>query len=102
MRLREHHKVPMVSKLVRVFIYLFVCLFVCFNLVFIVDTITDVPISPTLPTSTQSPAPLPSGHYHTVVCVHGLHIYVLRLIPPCSLIQSLLPPAPDICQSVSW
>ena len=45
----------------------------------IVDTVTDVPIIPslTLPASTQSLHPLPSGHHHTVVCVCGLCTCVL-------------------------
>ena len=36
----------------------------------------------------------PSGHHHAVVCVHGLCLYVLWLIPSPSLIQSYPPPSP--------
>ena len=58
---------------------------------FIIDTVTNVHISPTLPTSTHSLPPFFSGHHHTVVCVDRLFIYVLWLIPSPSLIQNSLP-----------
>ena len=35
------------------------------------------PFPPTLPTPTQPPPLLPSGHHHPVVCVCGWYIYVL-------------------------
>ena len=43
--------------------------------------------------------PLPCGHHHTVVCVHGLCIYALWLIPSPAYSQSS--PLPfDSCHSV--
>ena len=56
----------------------FSCIFL--TLFFIIYTITDVPILPPLPTSTQTLPPLPSGHRHTVVCVCGFCTRVLCLI----------------------
>ena len=74
--------------------YLFIYLF---NFIFI-DTITDVPIPlPALPSSTQPLSPSSSGHHHTIVCVYGLCMYVLWLIPS-PFIQFPLPS--DSCQSV--
>ena len=64
-----------------------------FSYIFIVDTIAHVT---TLPTFSQLLLPLPSGHHHTVVCVHGLYI--------CSLANSftfrLVLPQPNSCHSV--
>ena len=57
-----------------------------FFFIFILYTISEVPISPLVLAHLQ-PAPLPPGHPHTVVSVHGLCIYVLRLIPPPCFIQ---------------
>ena len=54
-----------------------------------------------LPPSSQTPLlPIPSGHHHTALCVHGLYTYVLWLIPSPSFIQLPLPA--DNCQSVSF
>ena len=49
------------------------------------------PFSPPLPTSTQPPAPHPSGHHHTVVCVYVSCTYTLWLILSPSFIQSPSP-----------
>ena len=58
---------------------------------FIVDSITDVPFTSPLPSSTQSSLLLPSCHYHTVVCVYKLFTHALRLAPSPSFIHSPLP-----------
>ena len=56
-----------------------------FQLYFYVDIFIDVLIPPVLCLSPSSPStPLPSGHRHTDVCVYGLCIYVLWLIPSSS------------------
>ena len=66
------------------------------NFILIVDTTTDVCISTLLcppPPSPCSPFPLPGHRHcgHTVVCVYGLCMYVLWLIPSPSFIQPLSP-----------
>lgn len=52
--------------------------------IFIVETLSDIPISTplSLPASTQLPPPLPSGHHHTLVCVCGLCMYVCSSAHP--------------------
>ena len=72
---------------------LFLVTFFSFYFIFIVDTITDVPIShPPFPTSTQPLPPFPSANHHTVVYVYGSCIYDLWLIPSPSFIHSPTPP----------
>lgn len=58
--------------------------FFFFTLLLLWTLLQMLPFAPPLPTFTQ-PSPLfPSGHHHTIVCVHGLRILVLWLIPsPC-------------------
>lgn len=67
-----------------------VCLFVCFTLF---SLLTDVPISLLSPFTHLhppfTPPPLPCSHHYTVVCVQGLCIMVLWLIPSSSFTQSL-------------
>ena len=69
------------------------------NFIFIFDTNTDVPspslfahLHPALPLP-----PLPSGHHHTVVCVYGLYLYALWLIPH----RLSVSPAPSPLTAVS-
>ena len=71
-----------------------------FLFIFIVDTVADVLITHPLPPCSQALLSLPSGHHHTVVCVCGLCIYSLWLIPSPSFIQASSAPDPsDSCQS---
>lgn len=75
--------------------YLFNLGHLFFNFIFIVDTITDVPIHPPpLYTSTQPLCLLSSDYHHTIVCVNGLCIYVFWIIPLPSFIQSSHSPSP--------
>ena len=49
-----------------------------FNLIFIVITITDVPISPPhFAHLHPAPAPLPSGRDHTLACLWVMHLFNL-------------------------
>ena len=43
-----------------------------------------------------TPNLLPSGHHHTVVCVYGLCIYALQVIPSPCFIQFPLSPLPPL------
>ena len=65
-------------------------LFYHFNIIFIVDTITDVPISLTFAHTHPAPGPhslWPSPHWCLYLCVC---IYILWLIPSPSFIQPTL------------
>lgn len=58
------------------------------------------PSHPFAPPPLSLHTPLPSGHNYTVVCVLGLRIYVLWLIP-ITFLHPVLPPLPsDNCLSV--
>ena len=48
-----------------------------FTLFLLFALLQMAPFTPPLPTSTQPPCPLPSGDYHTVVCVYESCICVL-------------------------
>lgn len=65
-----------------VFIYLLSLHLSCFNFLvfFIVDTIPDGHHSLRLCLAPSSPHHLSAGLHHSVVCIHGLWIYVLWLI----------------------
>lgn len=58
-----------------------------FFFIFVVDTTTNFPHFPLLPTSTQSPPLLSSGLHHTI-WVYRVCIYVLWLIPSPYFIHS--------------
>ena len=55
--------------------------FISFFFISIVDTITAISVFSPLALFNQSLPPIPPGHHRTVVCVYGLCIHVLRLIP---------------------
>ena len=61
-----------------------------FNIIWIDYTVTLCPHFSPFAHLHPAFAPLPPGHHHTVVCVYGLCLYVLWLIPSPSFIQ--LPP----------